>query len=165
MGSCITWYCTRPCIDKGRSSIQLRLTNSWTIHGWLSVVRMLEKVNRVITGMVRNSKWNDQLLDHETSSNGNIFRITGPLIYSRTNAWANNRDAGDLRHHRAHYNVTVIQYHRCKCHGFLRSQVISSHDIDYVGWMNLCLPWARISTTYALLMSWNAMHIKFYVFS
>ena len=30
------------------------------------------------------------------------------LIYSRTNDWVNNRDAGDLRRHRAHYDVTVM---------------------------------------------------------
>ena len=70
-----------------------------------------------------------------TSSNGSIFRVTGPLwgnppvnsphkgqwrralifslIYVWTNVWANNRDAGDLRRHRAHYDVTVMQilYH------------------------------------------------------
>ena len=30
------------------------------------------------------------------------------LIYAWTNSWANNRDAGDLRRHRAHYDVTVM---------------------------------------------------------
>ena len=29
------------------------------------------------------------------------------LIYAWTNIWANNRDAGDLRRHRTHYDVTV----------------------------------------------------------
>ena len=67
-----------------------------------------------------------------TSLNGNIFRITGPLwgestghrwipsqrpmtwsfmfslIYALTNGWANNRDAGNLRRHLAHYDVTVV---------------------------------------------------------
>ena len=69
-----------------------------------------------------------------TSSNRNIFRITGPLcrkltghrwilpplksqwrrtlmfslIYAWINNWVNNRDAGDLRHHRAHYDITVM---------------------------------------------------------
>ena len=32
------------------------------------------------------------------------------LNSARTNVWANNRDAGDLRHHRAHYDVAVM-YH------------------------------------------------------
>ena len=68
-----------------------------------------------------------------TSSNGNIFRVNWPfargfhrspvnsphkgqwrealmfsLICSWTNGWVNIGEAGDLRHHRAHYDVTVI---------------------------------------------------------
>ena len=31
------------------------------------------------------------------------------LIYARTNCWANHRDADDLRSHRAHYDVTVLE--------------------------------------------------------
>ena len=68
-----------------------------------------------------------------TSSNGNNFRVTGPLwgestgyrwipltkgqwrgalmfslICDWTNGWANNRGAGDLRRHRANHDVTVM---------------------------------------------------------
>ena len=69
-----------------------------------------------------------------TSSNGNIFHVTGhlcgeftgprwiphtkasdargalifPLIYARINGWVNNREAGDLRRHRAHYDIIVM---------------------------------------------------------
>ena len=67
-----------------------------------------------------------------TSSNGNVFRVTGPLcgeftghrwipltkarrgalIYSFIcawiNGWVNNREAGDLRHHRDYYDVIVM---------------------------------------------------------
>ena len=68
-----------------------------------------------------------------TSSNGNIFRVTGhlfgeftgpwwipshkgqwrgALMYSLIcvwiNGWVNNREAGDLRCYRAHYDVTVM---------------------------------------------------------
>ena len=68
-----------------------------------------------------------------TSSNGNIFRVTGPfvrgihwspvysphkgqwlghllfsLIHTWTNGWANNWNAGDLKLHRVHYDVTVM---------------------------------------------------------
>ena len=62
-----------------------------------------------------------------TTSNGNIFRVTdhlyreftghrwiphgalmASLIWSRINGWVNNREAGDLRRHCAHYDVTVI---------------------------------------------------------
>ena len=59
-----------------------------------------------------------------TSSNGNIFRVTGPLctghkgqwrgalmfylIWALINTYVNNREAGDLRRYRAHYDVTVM---------------------------------------------------------
>ena len=48
-------------------------------------------------------------LDHDrfyfmmTSSNGNIFRVTGPLCGE-----LNNREAGDFRRHRGHYDVSVM---------------------------------------------------------
>ena len=32
------------------------------------------------------------------------------LICAWINGWVNNREAGDLRHHRAHYDVTVMFY-------------------------------------------------------
>ena len=68
-----------------------------------------------------------------TSSNGNIFRVTGHLcgeftgtrwiphtkasdaelwcfffIYGRINGWVNTGEASDLRRHRAHYDVIVM---------------------------------------------------------
>ena len=68
-----------------------------------------------------------------TSSNANIFRVTGHLrgnspvtgefpsqrpvtrsfdvffdLRLKKNGWVNNRDAGDLRRHRAHYDVIVL---------------------------------------------------------
>ena len=71
-----------------------------------------------------------------TSSNGNIVRVTGPLcdeftghrwiprkksqwrgalmfslICTWINGWVNNGEAGDLRSHRAHYDVTVMGRH------------------------------------------------------
>ena len=67
-----------------------------------------------------------------TSSNGNIFRVTGPLCVEFTgpvnsphkgqwrgalmfslicawiNDWVNNHEAGDLRRHRGHYDINVM---------------------------------------------------------
>ena len=66
-----------------------------------------------------------------TSSNGNIFRVTGPLCGEITgtenegqwrgalmfslisvwiNGWVNNREAGDLKRHRGHYDVNVMRF-------------------------------------------------------
>ena len=70
-----------------------------------------------------------QAITMMTSPNGNIFRGTGPLcgeftgsphkgqwrgalmfslISARINNWVNNREAGDLRRHRGHYDVSVM---------------------------------------------------------
>ena len=70
-----------------------------------------------------------------TSSNGNIFRVAGPLcgevtgpgefpaqrpvtrsfdvllVYAWINDWVNNSEAGDLRRHRGHYDVNVMTMH------------------------------------------------------
>ena len=62
-----------------------------------------------------------------TASNGNISWVTGPLcgeftghkgqwcralmfslICAWINGWVNNREAGDLRRHRAHYDVIIM---------------------------------------------------------
>ena len=76
--------------------------------------------------------WNNMM----TSSNGTIFRVTGPFLGESTGHWwipltnasdaklwcfllsapeqtvesTNIRDAGDLRRHRAHYDVTVMKF-------------------------------------------------------
>ena len=82
---------------------------------------------RIMAGFVPRSTGGNIM----TLSNGNIFRVTNPLwgestghrsiplakasdaelwffIYPCTNDRANNREAGDLRHHRVHYDVTVM---------------------------------------------------------
>ena len=40
-----------------------------------------------------------------------------PLIFASTTGWANNRNAGDLRRHRAHYDVTVMSRSLAKARG------------------------------------------------
>ena len=74
----------------------------------------------------------DAIFHMMTSSNGNIFRVTGPLcgeftghrwipltkasdaelmlslICAWANGWVNNLEAGDLRRRRAHYDVIAM---------------------------------------------------------
>ena len=59
-----------------------------------------------------------------TSSNGNILCVPGPLCIKAgdaelwcflwsvpwINGWVNNREPGDLRRHRAHYDVIVMHF-------------------------------------------------------
>ena len=80
-----------------------------------------------------NPCYSDNGLCMMTSSNGTIFRVTGPLCgeftgpgefphkgqlrgalmfsYIWINDWVNNREAGDLRLHRGHYDVNVMETH------------------------------------------------------
>ena len=68
-----------------------------------------------------------------TSSNGNIFRVTGhlcggALVFSLIcvwiNGWVNNREAGDLRRYGAHYDVTVMTQSGVFAHRVERSSPI-----------------------------------------
>ena len=51
------------------------------------------------------------------------------VIWAWTNGWTNDGDAGDLRRHRAHYVVTVMQRHTGKDVTSVRSQ--SWHRVDF----------------------------------
>ena len=51
------------------------------------------------------------------------------LICARINGWVNNREAGDLRRHRAHYDVIVMKY-----------KFMDSLQYTYTcGWIQLCV--------------------------
>ena len=79
-----------------------------------------------------------------TSSNDNIFRVTGPLCGEFTchgwiprakasdaelwcflwsapwiNGWVNHREAGDLTRHRAYYDDIVMENGRCNLYAYL----------------------------------------------
>ena len=97
-----------------------------------------------------------------TSSNGNTFRVTGPLcgkftghrwiahkkdqwrralmfslICTWITDWVNNRKAGDLRHHMAHYDVTVKKTQRNDVRTFLDIlHIIASPSASQI--MHIC---------------------------
>ena len=134
-----------------------------------------------------------------TPSNGNIYRITGPLrgeftgdrwiplskvsdaelwcfslICVWTNGWVNNRNAGDLRRHRVHYDVTLMKpycseigifqensQYRCWCPGSLRRQVINSRFIDNLGWASSILPRERISATWTIFNKFRTTEVRY----
>ena len=117
-----------------------------------------------------------------TSSNGNIFRVTGQyvrgihrsplnsphkgqwrgffmfsLICVWINDWVNNREAGDLRRYRAHYDVIVMFVGLTSLHcfsseqGVVVSNCVSATDLKYgtyeypfwsrvFGWILAALP-------------------------
>ena len=54
-----------------------------------------------------------------------------PLICTWTNDWANNRDVGDLRRHRVHYDVTVMwTYHLLNGGHFVHVSMYQSGNIS-----------------------------------
>ena len=91
-----------------------------------------------------------------TSSNGNIFRVTGPLCEEFTghgefptqrpvtrnfdvffdlrlnNGWVNNREAGDLRRHSGHYDVSVMK------HSLITARHISFYFLHILTWFKTC---------------------------
>ena len=98
-----------------------------------------------------------------TSSNGNIFRVTDPLCGEFTghrwitltkasiaelwcflwsapwiNGWVNNREAGDLRRHRAHHDV-IILVSPASCVRVFQHYSLSSQGVsNTVLWCGLC---------------------------
>ena len=74
-----------------------------------------------------------------TSSNGNICRATGQLwrgalmfslIYAQINGWVNNREAGELRRHLAHYDVILMRYFVRDCLWSVEDCYNTGHSFD-----------------------------------
>ena len=53
------------------------------------------------------------------------------LICTWINGWVNNREVGDLRRHRAHYDVTVMQKHISQKHGMGLNECIKHMCEDF----------------------------------
>ena len=122
-----------PPVQKYVSSLQISVCFQLMSSGILKIVLFAElyfayplKFNIKIQCI--NSRWRGFPTARYmmTSSNGNIFRVTGPLcgglhsqrpvtrslMFSLICAWAlgwsNNRESGNLRRHRTHYDVIVM---------------------------------------------------------
>ena len=66
------------------------------------------------------------------------------LIYAWKNDWANNRYAGDLRRHRAHYDVTAICYSMIQYvvkWSTTLTNAVNSSNIWFTNYTNY-VPWA-----------------------
>ena len=66
-----------------------------------------------------------------------------PLICTWIHSWANNREAGDLRHDRAHYDVTVMilwqcEQNRCTAQ---RGSKSSRHVVSSIATRHPLMPW------------------------
>ena len=119
-----SYYCQYNC---SQHLSYLYLQNSLALCAWLAFLSIL------FPNPSGLSHWHlDNHIIMMTSSNGNIFRVTGhlcgeftgtrwipaqrpvkrrfevSLICAWINDWVNNREAGDERRHRAHYDVTAM---------------------------------------------------------
>ena len=127
----------QPCIPEFKHKIQ-KYQFAWILQ-WLKsfpfdlCISLYNLTNHSYVFVGYYIKTNNIMM---TSSNGNIFRVTGlcarnppvtgefpykrqwlealifSLIYAWINACVNNREAGDLRCHRAHHGVIVMS---CLC--------------------------------------------------
>ena len=77
------------------------------------------------------------------------------LICAWTHGWANNRDAGELRRHRAHYDVTVMV--STLCSDDLAQSVAISYDISLAIWNNVIL---SVKTHPNMKTSWHGRFLK-----
>ena len=74
---------------------------------------------------VRGIHWSPVNSPHKGQWRGTLMFS---LICTWTNGWVNNREAGDLRRHRTHYDVTVMTVmYKCTNVHFLKSAIILIH--------------------------------------
>ena len=98
------------------------------------------------------------------------------LICAWTNGWANNREAGDLRRHSAHYDVTVMYFLRilffhwthylsiCKaktyyCHDTKFASIIPKSTEIQLTWdilVDLFSPQRKHQSSASLTFAWNS---------
>ena len=67
-------------------------------------VRQIETFSAVLALCAENSPVTGEFSSQRPVTRALMFSLT----CARTNGWINNRDAGDLRRHRAHYDATVM---------------------------------------------------------
>ena len=60
-----------------------------------------------------NSPARDRWIPHTKASDAKLLMFS--LIFAWINGWLNNRKAGDLRRHRAHYYVIVMEIWKFSC--------------------------------------------------
>ena len=69
-----------------------------------------------------------------------------------TNGWANNRDAGDLRRHGAHYDVTVMRTRRRRSRSTLTGVKAYKLAASHSTYMPRCVFVGRTSATIMVIM-------------
>ena len=77
------------------------------------------------------------------------------LIYAWTNDWVNNREPGDLRHHRAHYDVIIMAWDDHHDGQYIRSYLL--RYTIYHGENIWCSEWIYWTDEYHVHHNWRMM--------
>ena len=93
-------------LNQATISIHLRFR---TCSGWVIVCswwrHQMETFSALLVLCARNSRVTGEFPWHKGQWRGHLMFS---LICAWTNGWVNNRDADDLRRHRAHYDIAVM---------------------------------------------------------
>ena len=92
-------------VIKFSTSSQNLVDDAKTVNGLLYFLSVLIRVTGHLCGEFRGHRW----IPRKGQWRGALMFS---LICAWTNTWVNNREAGYLRRHCAHYNVTVMCWHR-----------------------------------------------------
>ena len=131
------------------SSVRLRAISQWALKLQFCIMILKKKTLNKNTAISARGQWVnnpmavpcgwDDMMNQPViggfPSQRPVTRSFGFFICDWTNAWTNNRDAGDLRHHRAHHDVTVVVFvHHCayKCLRIWLCQAKKKYNIDYL---------------------------------
>ena len=80
---------------------------------WQLLVRMMTSSNETFSALMAFSVRNSSVTGEFPTQRAVTQRFVGFFTCVWTNSWANNRDAGDLRRHSAHYDVILMSQ---SCH-------------------------------------------------
>ena len=70
-----------------------------------------QKIEKKIEAKIISDILNDHSINVRRNAVAQISKsLMFSLICAWTNGWVNNRDAGHLRRHRAHYDVIIMKY-------------------------------------------------------
>ena len=91
-------------ISTGEHSLHISCRITQLLHLYFLFSWWLHQMFRVTGFCAGNSPVTGEFPSHRQWRGALMFS----LIYVWTNGWINNQDAGDLRRHRAHYDVTAM---------------------------------------------------------
>ena len=120
--------------EKTNANAKVFSSMTWWHHQWKHFLALCKGIHRSPVNSLHKGEWRGTLMSS--------------LIFAWTNDWVNNRDAGDLRHHRAHYDVTVINWNSASPHS--RYFLIIIHSICLV----CVLTWFRYCHADYIWMVW-----------